>query len=134
MKVAKGFFSSREYLAKQAAKRSKRRIEEHITLSSAFQPKDSAIIKENLDPIARYADRHRIDIAFEPSSENFSAPKMDVSRRVIKQAPSYDGSDPIIYMVPERAGSVVLPEGINDKKTLLKTIRTEAAKILYGDK
>ncbi|MCR5266200.1 MAG: hypothetical protein K6E29_06360 [Cyanobacteria bacterium RUI128] len=134
MKIAKGFFSSRESMAKKALKRSKQRIEEHITLSSAFQPKDSAIIKENLDPIARYADRNRINIAFEPSSENLSAPKMEVSRRVIKQTEPYDGSDPIIYMVPERAGSVVLPEGINNKQELLKTIRTEAAKILYENK
>ncbi len=134
MKVAKGFFTSREYLIKKAAKRSQERIENHITLSTAFKPEDSKIIKENLDSIARYANKKRINIAFEPSSENLRAPKMEVSKRVVRQTEPYDGSEPIFYMIPEYAGSTVLPEGINNKKDLMTTIRTEAAKILYEKK
>ena len=134
MKVAKGFFSSREYLAKQAAKRSQRRIAEHLTLSTAFKPEDSKIIQENMDSIARYANKKRIDIAFEPSSENLRAPKMDVSRREVKFMELNDGSETIPYLLPEYAGSAVLPEGINNKKDLMDAIRAAASKILYEKK
>ena len=134
MKVAKGFFSSREYLIKKAAKRSQERIENHLTLSTAFKPEDSQIIRDNLDSIARYANRKKINIAFEPSSENLKAPKMDISERVVEQTNSYDGSEPIFYMVPKYVGSTVLPTGINNKQDLMKIIRTEAAKILYQKK
>ena len=136
MKIAHGWFSkpSRESLIKKAQRRSAERIESHLSLSTAFQEKDSKVIQENLDTIARYAHRQNINLAFEPSSTNLSAPKMDVSRRVLKETTTYDGSDPIYYMIPEKAGSEVLPAGIDNKKDLMTAIRSAASRILYEKK
>ena len=141
MKIAKGWFSkpSRESLLKKVKRRNEERIESHVSLSTAFQEKDSKVIKENLDTIARYAERNEINLAFEPSSTNLAAPKMDVSRRVLKETPSYDGidlneSEPIYYMVPQKAGSEVLPAGLEDKKDVMTAIKSAAARILYEKK
>ena len=133
MKIAPSYIS-KERLLKKIAKRSKERIAEHTVVSSAFKPENSKMIQENLDPIARYAERHKIDIEFEPNIEEAGTTKMNIFKRTVKFMDMHDGSDPFIYMDQDFAGSAILPSKMDNKNEFLKTIRTNAAKILYENK
>ena len=133
MKVAPSYVS-KERLIKKAAKRSQDRIAEHITMSSAFKPENSKLINENLDPIARYANRHNLNIEFEPSVDNLGSAKMNVYKREVEWFDPHDGSEGFPYLTQKYVGEGVLDKNLDNKKDLLKAFRAEAAKILYGNK
>lgn len=133
MKVAPSYVS-KDRLIKKAANRSKERIAEHITMSSAFKPENAKLINENLDPIARYANRHNINVQFEPSVENLGSAKMNVYKREVEWYDPHDGSEGFPYFVQRYAGEGILDKSLDNKKDLLKSFRDEAARILYGNK
>lgn len=127
-------FTTKKSLMKKIDKRNQKRIKELTNVSTAFKPEDSKNIRDNIDSIARYANRKKITLQFEPSAEDLSAAKMSVYKKQVKFYDKYDGSEPMSYTVDELAGYTVLPKGLNNKKDLMDTIRSEAAKILYEKK
>lgn len=133
MKVAPSYIS-KERLLKKIAKRNNERIAEHTLVSGAYKPEEAQMIKENLDPIARYAERHRIDLDFEPNIDKAGTTKMNVYKRNLKFNDYYDGSDPIPYLSKDFAGTAIIPNQMETKGDFLKTIRENAAKILYENK
>ena len=135
MKLAPSYISKERLLSK-IADRNEKRIAEHITVSSAFRPEDSKIIKDNLDSIARFAERKSLNLGFEPSSENLSTAKMNVYKQSSKLVNTYDGFSPDtsnIMLLPstDYVGSAKLPDGINSKEKLMDAIRKSAAEVLY---
>ena len=61
MKIAHSFIS-KEKLMKKIAHRNQARIADYTTVSTAFKPEDLKIINDNLDSIARYAERKNLKI------------------------------------------------------------------------
>ena len=134
MKIAPSYMS-KERLLKKAARRAQQRIEDHTRISTAFHPEKYNEIKDNIDSVARYACRHSLEIEFQPQRYKKDAPKMTVYRRSVKYVDPLDGvSDPYPYLGQDYVGSANLPEGISDKKSFMKAVRSEAAKLLYEDK
>lgn len=132
MKLLTRIFSSKEDIIKKIQKNAEKRVKDYTTVSSAFKPEDSKAIKDNLDSIARYAKHNNINLEFEPVSKN-SDVKMRVFKRSLKKADSFDGKI-ISYLGQDFAGEAYLPSGIKDKKEIMNLIKTESAKILYGEK
>ena len=133
MKLAPSYIS-KETLIKKAAKRSQRRIAEYTSVSKAYKGEESKVIEENLDSIARYANRHNINVRFEPNVEEAGSSKMSVFRREVKFFDMHDGSEPMPYLSQEYAGNAILSKDLNDKQSLMDAIRAAAANILYGKK
>ena len=141
MKLAPSYIS-RETLIKKAAKRSQRRIAEYTSVSSAFKEGESTFVKENLDSVARYANRHNVNFRFEPNVGEADSTKMSVFRREVKFLNMYDGSEPMPYLMPEYAGEAIITSSknaenkvvYNGKESFMEALRAEAAKILYGKK
>lgn len=125
---------SRENLAKKIQKRNKNRIETYTTISTAFKPEDAKIVQDNIDSIARYAERNQLYVAFMPSVRT-GAPKMDVYKRGTKTLQSPENPHKTITVPCQtHKGNASLPYGITDNKEFLSEFRKEASKILYKDK
>ncbi len=132
-------FMSKDKLLKKIARRNQERIADYTTVSTAFRPEDSKIIKDNLDSIARYAERKNLKIDFEPSSENMSAPKMDVYKQGTQLMKTYEGftpdtSDVMVVPAYHLLGSAKLPAGMTDNKKFVDAVKSSAAKFLYEQK
>ena len=117
---------SREKIAQKIEQNKLKRIEEYTKVSTAFKPEDSAIIRENLDSIARNAKRNNCNLEFVPSKRILGAPKMRVLDRTAESS-GYTQGDTL-------KGEVLLPAHMGTKEEVLNAIKTNAAKILYGEK
>jgi hypothetical protein len=138
MKIAHSFIS-KEKLMKKIARRNQARIADYTTVSTAFKPEDLKIINDNLDSIARYAERKNLKIDFEPSSENMRAPKMSVYKQGSQLVNTFDGtssdaSDMLLIPTEHLMGSAKLPAGMTDNKEFVDAVKSNAAKFLYNQK
>ena len=124
-------FRSKEALAKKLAKRNAERISDYTLVSSAFKPEDVKIINDNLDSIARFAERKNINLRFEPSSADMSSAKMKVYKRGVTLMNDVLGDPSWAVPVENYRGSAKLPAGIESKEDLMEAIKKSAAEILY---
>lgn len=134
MKLTSSLFS-KESLVKKINKRNLQRIQDHTRVSSAFKEEDSKLIKDNLDSIARYAERKNINLEFEPSASSKGVAKMNVYNRGTTLMNTFDDMDSkrmIAIPVTKLAGSAKLSAEISNKEELMEAIKSNSAQILYN--
>ncbi len=107
------------------------RIAKYTTVSTAFRPEETNLIKSNLDEISKYAEANRCNLSFRPSYKHKDSFRMEVDERVVKTYDPADGSKAYKAEVLEKRGSALLPKSLQSNEDLLNAIKTEASKLLY---
>lgn len=126
---------SRKKLAKEIAWRNAKRIEKHTVVSRAFRPEEIKPYKDNVDSIARFAEKNNCKLEFTPSFKKLGTPKMKVYDTGYRDVPYGNGTTYPEWFEKYR-GEIFLPKEIatKDKKGVMETIKAHVAKVLYGDK
>jgi hypothetical protein len=134
MKVAPSYIS-KETLLKKIEKRNLKRIAEYTGISSAFKPEEVEFIKNNIDPIARIAEKNNCYLEFVPGADVLNkTAHMNVYKKGYQMIKPEFGDSFISIPTNTHTGVVDLPQNITDKESFLKTIKSGIQHILENSK
>lgn len=121
-------------LSKAIEKKRLNRIQEYISVADSLEPKFAQRINENVDSIARYAQRKNCHLEFVPGEDLFqNSAQMNVYKKGISFLTDDDGLPMCAFDLKSLSGQSVLPNEAKGED-LIGYIRKTVKTIIDSDK
>lgn len=118
---------SKKIVHKKLENRNLRRIQEYTTVSDSLEPKFAQRINENIDSIARYAERKNCHLEFVPSQDLYqNSMQMNVYKKGISILNGNDGLPLMWFDLKNLSGQSILSkdaEGIDLVSQIRKAVK-----------
>lgn len=134
MQVTSLFLSS-DFLLRKIAKRNLKRVNEYTSISEKLSPELSKPLKNNIDSIARFAEKENCNLEFVPGTDLFqNSAEVNVYKRNYKIIEDKKGYPSFVLSNKTLSGKAFLPDPTTDKKTFIDNIKSQVKIIIANDK
>ena len=132
MKVTRLF--PQKMLQKTIEKRRLNRIQEYTSVADSLEPKFAQKINENIDSIARYAQRKNCHLEFVPAEDLFqNSMQLNVYKKGVSLLIGQDGLPAAAFDLKSLSGKSILPDDAKGAD-LIGHIRKAVKSIIDNDK
>ena len=126
-------FISKSDAMQRIAKRNASRIKDYTRISQTLSDTQKSILKECLDPIARYAERNHALLEFVPASDLFEGSiEMNVHKKGLTFILDEENLPIMALNMISLSGSSILPNGKRGAD-LARTVKNDAKNIISND-